>query len=511
MNVTVAATGSYGVKTDKRTVTIPASGLLKLSIPTRNDGQDEPDGTVSVTLESGDDYEVGAQSSGTADILDNDLPAVRVTVADAIAQEGDDLEFVISLSRVADHEIIVHYVTLDWDAWQPDDYTQVLGHVTFEPGETKQTVRVPTVVDNQDEWGNEQSQERMLFQVTGVEGGEDHDDDTIGIISDVPVDTTPKPELSISGGGAITEGGTASFTITASFAPTSPITVKVGVSQSGNFGVSTGNKSVTVSGTTTTYTVATSDDSTDEPNGSVTASSSNGAASVSVADNDLPPPVVSISASTGITEGGTATYTITLNPAPTSPITVKLGVSQSGNFGVSTGTKTVTVSGASTTYMVATSDDNQDEPNGSVTATLQSGSGYTVSSANGAASVSVSDDDATPQVNITSAASGPEGQDVSFTLTANPAPASNLPVSVTVTASGDYGVSTGTTTRTIPTGGSVVVTLTTTDDSADELDGSVTLTLNSGSGYTVGSLSSETVAVTDNDEPRQPQLCRSLS
>ncbi len=516
VNIEVTATGSYGVKPGKRTVTIPASGSLRLTIPTRNDGTDEPDGTVTVTLQAGDGYEIGAQASQSADILDNDLPPVQVTVADAIAQEGDDLEFVISLDRAADHQVIVHYVTLDWDAWHPDDYAQALGHVTFAPGETQQTVRVPTVVDNRDEWGHEEGQERMLFQVTGVEGGEDGDDDTIGIISDDPVDTTPKPELSISGGSGITEGGTATFTITASFAPEDPITVKVGVSQGGDFGVSTGTKTVTVSGTSTTYTVTTTDDSADEPDGSVTAtlqsgsgytvSSSNGAASVSVADDDLPPPVASITGGNGITEGGTASFTITVNPAPTSPITVKVGVSQSGNFGVSTGTKTVTVSGGTATYTVTTINDNADEPDGSVTATLQSGSGYTVSSSNGAATVAVADDDVTPEVNVTSAASGPEGQDVTFTLTANPAPGANLPVSVTVTGSGDYGVSTGTWVETIPTGGSVVVTLTTTDDSTDEPNGSVTLTVNGGQGYTVGSLSSETVTVTDNDEPRQPLL-----
>ncbi len=519
VSIEVTATGDYGVKTGTHTVTIPASGNLRLTIATRNDGQDEPDGTVTVTLQAGDGYDVGAPASGTADILDNDLPPVRVTVADAIAQEGDDLEFVISLSRAAEHQVIVHYVTLDWDAWHPDDYAQALGHVTFEPGETQQTVRVPTVVDDQDEWGNEEGQERMLFQVAGVEGGEDHAGETIGIISDDPVDTTPKPELSISGGGGITEGGTASFTITASFAPEDPITVRVGVSQNGDFGA-TGTATVTVSGATATFTVNTHDDANDEPDGSVTAtlqsgsgytvSSSNGAATVSVADNDLPPPVASITGGNGITEGGTASFTLTVNPAPSSPITVNVGVSQSGDFGAA-GAATVSVSGATTTYTVTTSDDSTDEPDGSVTATLQAGQGYTVSSSNGAATVNVADNDLpppTPEVNVTGAISGPEGQPVIFTLTANPTPAANLPVSVTITASGDYGIATGTRVETIPpgrNGGSVTVTLTTTDDSTDEPNGSVTLTLNGGSGYTVGSLSSETVAVTDNDEPRQQQ------
>ncbi len=517
VSIEVTATGDYGVTTGTHTVTIPASGSLRLTIATRNDKWDEPDGTVTVMVEAGDGYDVGAPASGTADIRDEDPPPIQVSVADAIAHEGDDLEFVISLDRAAENPIEVYYVTLDWDAWSPDDYAFANGTAAFAAGETQQTVSVPTVVDDRDEWGNEEGQERMLFDLSGVYAPgvqvEVGDSQAVGVISDDPVDTTPKPELSISGGGGITEGGTASFTITASFAPEDPITVRLGVSQNGDFGA-TGTATVTVSGATTTFTVNTHDDANDEPNGSVTAtlqsgngytvSSSQGSAAVSVADNDLPPPVASITGGNGITEGGTASFTITVNPAPSSPITVQVGVSQNGDFGA-TGAATVSVSGASATYTVTTSDDSTDEPDGSVTATLQGGQGYTVSSSQGAASVNVADDDATPEVNVTSALSGPEGQDVIFVLTANPTPAANLPVSVTVTASGDYGVTTGTRVETIPTGGSVTVTLTTTDDSVDEPDGSVTLTLNGGQGYTVGSLSSETVTVTDNDEPRQQQ------
>ncbi|MYD98812.1 MAG: hypothetical protein F4X98_15695, partial [Gammaproteobacteria bacterium] len=431
------------------------------------------------------------------------------------------------------------------------------------------------------------------------------------------------PEVSITGGSGITEGGTATFTITASPAPTGPITVNIGVSESGSFGAA-GAATVVVSGATTSYTIATTDDSADEADGSVTAtlqsgqgytvSSSQGSASVAVADNDAaatsgvslpgtaeaplsngvvtvarpsgwtgsgriqfgggskardkssfttlqianvnddtfevtwasrtagtqqltlewqpmagdtwqpsdggaqdprvltiedpsstatPTPEVSITAGSGITEGGTASFTITASPAPADPITVNVGVSQSGDFGAS-GAATVQVSGATTSYTIATTDDGNDEADGSVTATLQSGNGYTVSSSNGAATVAVADNDV-PEVNVTGAAGGTEGGNVTFTLTANPAPASSLPVNVTITASGDYGVSTGSRVETIPTGGSLTVTIATTDDNVDEPDGSVTLTLNGGQGYTVGSLSTETAQVLDNDEPTQQQ------
>ena len=104
-----------------------------------------------------------------------------------------------------------------------------------------------------------------------------------------------------------------------------------------------------------------------------------------------PEPVITISGGSAVTEGGTATFTITASPAPATPITVNIGVTQSGSWGAS-GAATVSVSGATTTYTIATSDDQTDESDGSVTATIQTGTGYTVGTAS-AATVTVADDD----------------------------------------------------------------------------------------------------------------------
>ena len=113
----VTATGDYRVKTGTRIISLPAgSGHAHLRIPTRDDGVDEPDGTVTVTLQAGHAYTVGAVSSQTGHILDNDTTP-KVSVADAIAQEGDDLEFVISLSYPVNEPVTVYYNTLDWYAW----------------------------------------------------------------------------------------------------------------------------------------------------------------------------------------------------------------------------------------------------------------------------------------------------------------------------------------------------------------------------------------------------------
>ena len=93
---------------------------------------------------------------------------------------------------------------------------------------------------------------------------------------------------------------------------------------------------------------------------------------------------------------------------------------------------------------------------------------------------------------------GDGGGSASFTLSTSPVPSAALAVSVTVAQRGEYGVSTGQRTVTVPTGGSVVFTVGTTDDSTDEADGSVTATVGGGSGYRVStSQGSATVSVAE--------------
>ena len=155
---------------------------------------------------------------------------------------------------------------------------------------------------------------------------------------------------------------------------------------------------------------------------------------------------------------------------------------------------------------VGTSDDDADEVDGSVGVTVVAGSGYTVSSSQGSATVDVSDDDPPPvvvsEVSVTGGSGVTEGGDAVFTVSATPAPASPLTVNVTVSQTGDFGVSTGSRSVTVPTSGSVTVTVSTVDDDADEVDGSVGVSVDAGDGYTVSSSQgAATVDVSDDDDP----------
>ena len=339
-----------------------------------------------------------------------------------------------------------------------------------------------------------------------------------------PPPPPPTPEVSIAAGADITEGSQATFTLTASPAPTQALSVSVSPSESGDYGVGSTAKTVTI-GTSGTATISfsTTNDSVDEADGSVTAtvdsgngytvSSSQGSATLAVADDDVPE--LSIASEGNVTEGSAASFTISASPTPHSALTASVDVSATGSFGVTAGAQTVTIpTSGSKSFTVSTSGDSTDEPDGTVTATLSSGTGYTMSSSAGTAAATVSDDDdppppaADPVVSIAAGSNITEGSDASFTVTITPEPSEKMTVHVTVTQSGDF----------LPKDRRNVLiyvvfsmssphtfTVATTDDSTDEPDGSFTATITDREGYSVSTTKGvATVAVSDNDDPSPP-------
>ena len=248
--------------------------------------------------------------------------------------------------------------------------------------------------------------------------------------------TPATPELSLSAGSAVDEGGNATFTVTADPAPATDLTITWTVAQSGEYLAAPGAGSRTVvltAGTTSTdLSVGTVDDAADEADGSVsvalgtgtgyTVATGKGSAAVAVRDNDEP--VVSIAAGNGVTEGAAVSFTVSASPVPVAPLDVTLTVGQSGDFAASgeTGSRTVTVPvTGSMTFEVATDDDGADEPDGSVTASVDAGTGYTVAAApDNAATVAVSDNDAAssgPTLSIADASFKEDQGTVHFTVT----------------------------------------------------------------------------------------------
>lgn len=74
ISVTITAEGDFGVQTGTRTVTIGSSGTAFVDLPTTDDGHDEPDGAVTLTIDPGHGYTLGLPATMTITISDNDDP-----------------------------------------------------------------------------------------------------------------------------------------------------------------------------------------------------------------------------------------------------------------------------------------------------------------------------------------------------------------------------------------------------------------------------------------------------
>lgn len=134
-----------------------------------------------------------------------------------------------------------------------------------------------------------------------------------------------------------------------------------------------------------------------------------------------------------MTEGESATFTITASPAPTGDISVTLIVQDDPDPGSDfltaseAGVKRVTITGGSTTatLTVQTFDDTQPEKDGEITAYISSGSGYTYTSP-WSATVAVRDNEPRPtptgiQVSYPNGTTVNEGESFSWTMTLVPA------------------------------------------------------------------------------------------
>ena len=234
-------------------------------------------------------------------------------------------------------------------------------------------------------------------------------------------------------------------------------------------------------------------------------------------------------------DAGTSNVRVSLSPAPQSAITLAYTVGGTATSGMDykalSGTVSASSGATSVSIPVEIVDDSADESDETVVLTLTAGSGYTLGSAK-VHTLAIADDDggggggfggrgsgssgalpaaapavpSVPAVRITGGDAVTEGGEAAFTLAAEPAPAADLEVRISVAdapgagfvAAGDEGIRT----VTIPSGSSeAAFAVATEDDGADEPDGPVKATLLPGDGYAPGDPAAASVDVTDDDVP----------
>ena len=507
---------------------------------------------TQITLKSDD-------ASATATIAESDPITISITGPSSV-DEGDATgNYTVSLSPdgvTPTADLTVSYATADDTATAGSDYTAAAGTLTFtNTAAGAQTFTVQTTEDTFDEPG-----ENFTVTISSPAGGGgpvptlDASNSVITTTIDDDDDAISGINLTVSPTSIGEDDAKTEFTVTASLggATTRPSDTVVtltlgGTAGSSDYTVHTALASITIpantTGATGTLELTPTDDTVVEGDETIIISGTTTVTGLSVSSatitlndhngtttgdpNDKDKAELSISGPSSVTEGGDATFTVTLSAAVSKEVTVAWSAVSSGDtaeaadLSKTSGTVTFaanSAAGATQTVTIEATDDALSETAedftvtlGTITATLSS----QISLKSGASSATVTIAESDP---ITISISGPsnveEGDETTaYTVSLSPdgvTPTADLTVEYTTsngtaTSGTDYTAKSGTLTFTQADHADKTFTVQTREDTFDESDETFTVTISSpsgggGSAPTIGTTSVVTTTIDDDDD-----------
>ncbi|MEN5045296.1 LapA family giant adhesin [Pseudomonas koreensis] len=388
-----------------------------VTVPAPADDVYKDAGTVQATIKSatGGSFEnlVPSTTPAVTSVTDTiDTTGVKLTATDTVA-EGGTVTYTATVGAPVTGSPVV--VTLSNGQTITIDIGKTTGTVTTTAPNDVLTGHAP-----------------LTNAITNVSGGNYENlvaDKTP--VSTTVTDTVDTTSLSLSATPAVNEGGQITYTATLSNAAGSPVTVTLS-----NGSVIT----IDAGKTTGTVTVPAPADDVYKDAGSVQATITNASggnfenlvpsttpAVTNVADT-IDTTTVSITGSTSVTEGQTASYTVSLTHPAQTDVSLKIVYSGTAADGSDfTGVYTVKIpAGASSAqFNVATIDDKITEGTENFVVKIDSATGgnfenLAVSSTNGSVSTSIIDNDAPPVIDLdANNSSGATGADYKVTFTEN--------------------------------------------------------------------------------------------
>lgn len=156
---------------------------------------------------------------------DNDFPGLLIEDSDA--EEGDTLDFTVTLSPQSTHTVTVEYAITDDTAQENSDYTASpsSGTLTFTPGETQKTISVHSIDDNI----NEPDEETLTVTLSNPQNAVLDRNRATGIIAD-----NDDPNISAqfaSSAYRVTEGEAVAVGVTLSADPERIVTIPITIDQ----------------------------------------------------------------------------------------------------------------------------------------------------------------------------------------------------------------------------------------------------------------------------------------
>ena len=511
---------------------------VPITIYVNDDGLDEDDETIVLTLQDGSGYTVNKEKkTTTVTITDDDTRGLQFHRRWAYVDEGGSETYTVKLASQPTAAVTVNIVSSN------QDVTVNPSSLTFNPSGSNLWSRARTVTIDAAQDSDAVDDTATLTYTTS--GGDYGGANALSIERPVSVDdddtasptTSQLPVITVTGGAAVTEGNPASFTVNADRALTARLTVDVEVVEpDGQDFVAAseeGVRTVTLNAgaSSTTFIVPTVNDNTGEEDGIVQVFVNDGTGYVAgqgdgvhVNDNDgpAPPPTTPVASfasasSSAAEDAGTHDVNVGLSPAaPSGGLSLGYSVTGTATAGSgndftiqSSGTLSVAAGETMATIPVVILDDSTDENAETVVLTLTADTGYTLGGAT-VHTLTITDNDdpppGTPALVISrGTVSVTEGGTGSYMVELATAPTGTVTVNV---VSDNAEVTVSPAPLTFHAGGSSklwstaqTVTVSAAQDS-DAVDDTATLThAASGGGYGTVTAASVTVEVRDDDDP----------
>ena len=399
-----------------------------LLVATDDDRRDEANGSVTATITDGATHRVGDAASATVMVIDNDVLAVIVTPTALLVPEGGSANYTVVLDTEPTADVTVA-VQVPEDAEVSVDETVLI--FTAEDWNQAQTITV-TAAQDLDAVPDDP------VVLTHVVSGGNYDAATVASVA-VTILEDDMSTLLIANAAAAESDGELAFSVRLSLASDKTVTAEYvtasGTATAGeDYEATTGTLTFLALETQQTIRVPIIDDDLDEAAETFTvmlinasnATIKDGKAIGVIVDNDLP--VVSVAADpTAVEEGETVTFTLKRAGDLTVPLKVLVNVTERGAF-LADGTPTeamFAVGASHTTLQVATLDDDVDEANGLVTATIADGATHR-------AIVPVLDNDVRGVTATPTALTIPEGGSASYTVVLTSEPTADVTLAVLV-------------------------------------------------------------------------------
>ncbi|MDC1184895.1 hypothetical protein N8080_02850, partial [Alphaproteobacteria bacterium] len=472
---------------------------------------------ISVSAVNGGSATENGTQAVTITITDNEsAPTVTLTTsATSIAENaGTSLTLTATLSNGTYQDVTVALGTAGTST-EGTDYTDGSGNVddiTISGGSTTGTVSFTPTNDSTVE-GNETA----IISITGVSNGSASENGTQAVTITITDDDSGN--FSVADVTAAESVGNATFTVSLSNAFSGSETIDYATSNDtatagSDYTATSGTLTFSAGDTSKTFTVAVTDDSTDENDETATITISNASdgsisdatATLTITDNDGTPSLSINDVSTSDESSASTNMTVSLSNVSSKTITVDYATSNGtatadSDYTGTSGTLTFSAGETSKTIGVTVLTDSTDENNETVTMTLSNASNASISDSTG--TFTITDDDSAPSLSINDVTTSDESNAATnMTVTLSAASGKSVTVDYatsnsTATASSDYTAASGTLTFSAGET-SKTIAVTTLADSTDENNETVTMTLSNASNASISD-STGTFTITDDD------------